>query len=245
MNNNCVILLTASIKVGEIVNTKYTNSELRKNDYINSLFYYLNRTNNKIVFVENTNTDLSEYFFKYIEDGRLEMLTFEGNKFNPNLGKSFGEIEIIEFAINNSKILNSCNNILKITGRYQILNINTLNLLFQKYENSLIGSFFCKLEMMDSRIFLAPRFFYLQCLLEYKHFIDESKQKYFEHALALACFKFLSNPNNIFFEFNHLPRIHGTFATFNKKYNSRLIYYVFRNSLFHLKKFLQLKLNRN
>lgn len=243
--NNCVILLTASVNVGDITNTKYKSAELRKNDYINSLFFYLSKINNKIVFVENTNTDLSLIFKEFIQSGRLEILTFDGNKFNPLFGKSFGEIEIIEFALNNSVILKSSYYIIKITGRYQILNISKLQLLSNNYKESLIGSFFYRQEMMDSRIFLGSKLFYTHFLLSYKNMIDESKGIYFEHILALACFKFISNPHYRFIEFCHLPRIHGTFATFNKRYNSGLIYYILRNFIFHIKKYLQYKLNRN
>jgi len=243
MNRRTIILLTGTINVGNISNTKHRNADIRKKEYIESIKYYLSSTNYKILFVENSNVNISKYFVDFIENGRLEILSFNGNSFNPNLGKSFGEMEIIEYAFYNSKIINQFDNVIKITGRYRILNIDSI---FNKdYENALVSSFYYDLNLMDSRIFYAPKIFFLNFLINKKHFINENKFIYFEHILSKAAFEFLSDINNKHIHFKNIPHIKGIFGTFNKRYNSNIIYYLLRNAMFKLKIFIQFKLNRN
>lgn len=243
MNRRATILLTGTINVGNISNTKHRDADIRKKEYIESINYYLSFTNYKILFVENSNVNISKYFVEFIELGRLEILSFNGNSFNPNLGKSFGEIEIIEYAFNNSKILNQTDNVIKITGRYRILNINSI--VDNEYENTLVSSFYYDLNLMDSRIFYAPKYFFLNYLIKKKYLINENKFIYFEHILSKAAFEFLSDINNKHIQFKNIPHIKGVFGTFNKRYNSNLIYYLLRNAMYKLKIFIQIKLNRN
>jgi len=245
MNRSAIILLTGTINVGDISNTKHRDADIRKSEYIDSINYYLTSTNYKIVFVENSNVNIKNYFKEFVENGRLEILTFDGNSFNSNLGKGFGELEIIEHAFYNSNIINQFVNVIKITGRYRILNIDSIIEEGKNYEHALVSSFCYDLNMMDSRIFLAPKYFFTNFLINKKHFVDESKSVFFEHILSKAAFEFLSDINNKHIQFRNIPHIKGIFGTFNKKYNSNKIYYLFRNALFKLKLFIQFKLNRN
>ncbi len=179
-----VILLTACIQPKGMSYTSLHNSEERKKQYIDAIKFYLAKTSQYIVFVENSNTDISSLFKTDIYSGRLECLTYEGNK-NKARGKGFGECEIIKYALENSiTIHNKKNNrIIKITGRLIVKNIETLIkihcwLLPQK---SIICTINSDLSFLDSRCIIAPVDFY-KIFLNRMNKIDDSTGYYFEHA---------------------------------------------------------------
>ena len=53
--DDVVLLLTACINPNGMLYTTIQDTELRKKHYIESLFFYLTKTQYKIVFVENSN----------------------------------------------------------------------------------------------------------------------------------------------------------------------------------------------
>ncbi|RYZ23735.1 MAG: hypothetical protein EOO10_20840 [Chitinophagaceae bacterium] len=58
-----------------------------------------------MLFVENSGADVSPLFQEEINNGRLEVITFIGNNYDRKLGKGYGEIRIIEKALNDSCFL--------------------------------------------------------------------------------------------------------------------------------------------
>lgn len=180
-----IILLTACINPGNMPFTVLNNPEERKAQYVMALNYYLTNTNFKIVFTENSNVDISPLYTKEIKSGRLECLTFLGNK-DKNRGKGAGEYEIIQYTLNNSIIINRYQNvrIVKITGRLIIKNISLITkihcLLFPL--NTILFSINSDISFPDSRYIIAPTSFYIK-FLNLKKTIDDSAGYYFEHAL--------------------------------------------------------------
>src|SRR6476469_2566857 len=123
--NKLVLLLTGSIN--QLKGLPFTNlidPDVRKQQYIESIKFYVNSTDLPIVFVENTGNDISAYFQTELSRGRLEILIFTGNNFEPRLGKGVGEFECIKFAIPKSKLISNADFVFKITGRYQLNNLN-------------------------------------------------------------------------------------------------------------------------
>lgn len=126
---NLTLLLTACVNPGSMPNNMLTNTSVRESQYIDALRFYLEKSPHKIVFAENSNSDFSEYFSDYIDSGRLEYITFQGNDFDLALGKGYGEGQIIKYAFEHSKLLNEANNIMKITGRLQLFNIKSFSMM--------------------------------------------------------------------------------------------------------------------
>jgi hypothetical protein len=124
MNNNLLIFLTACINPENMAFTALLDMDRRKKHYIDALNFYIEKTNLKILFVENSGVDLSYLFQKEIKNERLEILTFNGNDHQKSLGKGVGEMVILEHAIAKSIFFKKSNFLFKITGRYKILNIN-------------------------------------------------------------------------------------------------------------------------
>lgn len=242
-----IILLTACINPNGMIYTSLRNCVERKKQYVDAIRYYLSKTNLKIVFVENSNTDISSLFPNAIMKGRLECLTFQGNQ-NITRGKGFGECEIIKFALENSVILCTCKKkyIVKITGRLIVRNLNILirTHRFLLPHKSVICAINSNLSFPDSRCIIAPASFYKK-LLKRMDNIDDSLGYYFEHALldtikkedAYYYYPFFIQPNiegvsgstgeiykrynhNITQSFNYLKYSISLRCKFQKKYRS-------------------------
>lgn len=120
------ILLTASVYPKGMANTLLSDPDERRRQYEDALDYYLVATNVPIVFCENTLCDLSVNYRFYIDKGRLEFITFDGNNYDKGKGKGYGEAQIIIRAIEQSKILKQSHYVVKITGRVKVKNIQQL-----------------------------------------------------------------------------------------------------------------------
>lgn len=184
-----IILLTSCVNPNGMPFTALSDINVRKQQYFDALRFYVNNTPLPIVYVDNSNVDIKEYnVISNIVDDRLELLSFDGNH-DKEHGKGYGELEIIDYAIKHSNIINSNKNvsIIKITGRLVIVNIMTiLNQL--KYNilpssNSVICSMNSDFSMADSRLLIAPLNFYKR-LIENRMAINDSEGVYLEHVLC-------------------------------------------------------------
>lgn len=184
-----IILLTSCVNPNGMPFTALSDINVRKQQYLDALRFYVNNTPLPIVYVDNSNVDIKEYnVISNIVDDRLEILSFDGNH-DKEHGKGYGELEIIDYAIKHSNIINSNKNvsIIKITGRLVIVNIMTiLNQL--KYNilpssNSVICSMNSDFSMADSRLLIAPLNFYKR-LIENRMAINDSEGVYLEHVLC-------------------------------------------------------------
>ena len=91
MGNKYVIVLTACINPGKMIHTSLTDVDIRRRQYEDALEFYLLQTDYPIVFVENSGTDISGDFRKFVDCGRLEFVTFQGNEeFDRKKGKGYG-----------------------------------------------------------------------------------------------------------------------------------------------------------
>ena len=121
--NKICIMLTACVNPNGMAYTALQNVDERELQYRNALLFYLCMTDAPIVFVENTCSDFSADYRKYIDSNRLEYITFEGNNYDKNLGKGYGEALLIKEAFKRSRFLKESKYVVKITGRLVIRNI--------------------------------------------------------------------------------------------------------------------------
>lgn len=142
MNTNLVILLTATVRPNGMSYTKLQDIKERKNQYLKALYFYLNNTNLRIVFCENSGYNIFNEIDKNTSD-RVEYITFNGNNYEPSFGKGFGESRIIKYAIENSTFIKEADYIIKITGRIIINNINEILQQINKYRQNLLFLNFC------------------------------------------------------------------------------------------------------
>ena len=125
---NPIIILTSTVNINPI---KWWLFQRDKNDrlqiYLKAIKQWLTKTNFKIVLVDNSGHNYDELILeKETYKDRFEVITFieselEESKYlinNPHKGAS--EIFAINYGFYNSKIINSCDFIIKITARYFI-----------------------------------------------------------------------------------------------------------------------------
>lgn len=214
-----IILLTGCINPNGMSFTTLSNIEERKRQYVNAIRFYLTSTKHKIVFVENSGTNISSIFQDINDSNRFEYITFYGNQ-NKERGKGYGECEIIEFALKNSKIITSSKDqlITKITGRLIVKNINTMIFLHSIFhpQKTVCFSINSDLSFPDSRFIIAPYSFFTE-FLKTKEKINDSYGYYFEHAL-LETIKNLKD--YAFTPFLFIPRIEGFSGTTSEQYHA-------------------------
>ena len=220
-----IILLTGCINPKGMAFTTLSDQEERKAQYINAIQYYLSNTSFKIVFSENSGTDISYLFKDAIESGRIEFLSFIGNQ-DKKRGKGYGECEIIEYTLDNSKLIHSSKDqrIAKITGRLIIRNIKGI-LRWHKFffpKQTVICTINSDLSFPDSRLIVAPVSFY-KVFLNSKELINDSNGYYFEHALCDT----LKRENYYYSPFLFKPRIEGISGSSGEIYSGEMGDFIF------------------
>ncbi|WP_455664229.1 hypothetical protein [Phocaeicola sp.] len=208
MENKYVVLLTACVDPKGMSYTYLVDNNVRKQQYMTALFFYLQKTSYPIVFCENTLCDFSNLFVDYVNIGRLEYLTFDGNNFDKSKGKGYGEVEILEYAFNNSYFLKDADMVVKITGRLQCVNINFLLKVNRLIVCPVIQTNYIsgKNKMMDSKIVIAPADFFKDELISRKKMLNDSIGVFFEHILFLSI---CEQKRYIFLPFVIIPNIIG------------------------------------
>lgn len=238
--NDVVLLLTACINPNGMSYTVIQNTELRKKQYMESLFFYLTHTQYKIVFVENSNTDISNLYKKEINEGRLECLTFDGNNYDRSLGKGYGEALILAHAYSHSMFISQCRYIAKITGRVIVKNVVELinSCSFDK------KGVYCELWLWEkntnSVFFIAHKDFY-PLFISQKKLINDSSKCYFEKILFQCISEWRKDIRHKYSPF-YLPiRLKGVSGSSGMVYPSGsktkafikfLLYYVLQRFLF-------------
>lgn len=225
MENDVVLLLTGTIRPDGMIFTAIQDIEIRKAQYLSSIRYWLETTNLNIIFVENSNTDVTYEFKKEISTGRIEILHFSGNNFDKNLGKGLGELKCIEYACIHSKFIKKAKFIFKVTGRYKVINFNTfLQSYIDNTQIDIMVDFKWNLTFCDSRFFGFTAPFVLDYLVKYKDTVNDSNGIYLEHILAKAALLAIVG-GYLFRPLVSLPRIEGYSASTGVQYNSKLLHW--------------------
>jgi hypothetical protein len=205
--------------------TVLQDAQARKDQYLDAIRFYLNKTKIPVLFVENSGNDISAFFREEISSGRLEVITFHGNKFDRSLGKGYGEMLIIEHATS-SELFKKADFVFKITGRYKVLNINTFIQYYSQNESiDIMVNFRKDLSFADSRFFGAKRPFYSDFLVRYKDQVNDSKSDFFEHALSKAALESIILGYK-YSGLGYYPRFSGIRGTDNSRINDSLFYWI-------------------
>lgn len=126
-----VLLLTATINIKGMPNAYPTVPEQRQEDYYNSLKYYINfhPRIKKILFVENSGWPLDrlqETTQENPHNKQIEFISLDANDFPRDFGKGYGETLLIEQGILKSALVKESSYIAKITGRIYLLNMTDI-----------------------------------------------------------------------------------------------------------------------
>ncbi len=186
MQKRILLFLTACVNPQDMAFTALQDNNLRLKHYIDSISYYLNNTNFKILVVENTGVNLS-FYFDEDSRGRLECLTFYGNNYDKNLGKGYGEGLILKYAVEHSVFWADSECIIKVSGRHVVLNLNAIvylsKLMTNAQWNGVICEIYNKQKLAISDIFIGCNDFYVNYLFPNLALINDGQNIYFEHIL--------------------------------------------------------------
>ena len=179
---NICILLTATIDPQGIVFLKRNNPIVRENDYIKSMKRWMEMQQFPIIFCENSGykIDKIKSMIKKHKKKKIEILQFKGNSFPRELGKGYGELIIIDYAIKHSKLIKNSDYIIKVTGRYFIKNIEKIAGILSRGKNIHVMTDLKKnLSYADSSIFAFRSSFVVEYLSKYQNLLNDSKGFYF------------------------------------------------------------------
>tara|TARA_R110002012_G_scaffold321984_1_gene553074 strand:- start:17910 stop:18632 length:723 start_codon:yes stop_codon:yes gene_type:complete len=180
--NSSILLLTSTISPQDWHFVGRKGIDEREEDYFLALSFY-SKFNLPIVFIDN-----SGHFSKRINSvisniSESEYLTFLSN--HSNKGKGHGELEIIKYAFENSKLINKYDNIIKISGRYIISNF--IHFLSNLTFNNKIHccNYSRRFSWVDTRIMILDHYFINNYLFPtMDKFLDEPSSIFFERVYA-------------------------------------------------------------
>ena len=190
MSRNRVLLLTASLKPFPGIPYSTRDDPLvREMDYYTATHFYLSK-GYKVVLVDNSNS-LSEKI-NNLEScfSTLEYLRFSSEK--SRLGKSHGEVEIINYALSHSRFMDEVDYIVKITGRYIIKNIDECFRLTNSVEKQIYVNPIHNFNWADTRLMMMKKSFYYQYFLPAADkFLDDANYIFIENVYMKSLFQYL------------------------------------------------------
>ena len=223
-----IVVLTATIDPSvSNVNIALNNAGERLNQYLDNIRKIIVNTNvSNIVFCENSNFlhDYSELQTLAEQHGKsLEVLTFMGsNEIIRAKGKSYGEAEILNYAVDNSVLLRGGETaFFKLTGRIFVNNIDEI-LSSTQYGNIFIRWDMKKKEV-DTRFFKVQVDFYKEHLYGLLDCMDEG------HGLSIEEVYYNNLKGNPSIRpFAIYPDIRGICASLGKPYDLGLFKSLYR-----------------
>lgn len=161
------ILLTGCIHPNTSEGLVISNADTRKQQYLDAIRWYQENTPYRIVFCENSGTDISGEVSD--PNHRMEFLTYVSGPMKVDYGKGLREMEIIEYAVSHSKFLMDSDIIIKGTGRLVLKNILHIVSWIARKDLKNFCSSWMSIKMLhsDSRFFFCSPSF-LKTFIGYK-----------------------------------------------------------------------------
>lgn len=133
MTNNLVVVLTGTITPSKGAKPLRNNPELRRNDYLRALEFWLNVDDprlNKIVFLENSMADLADFadLVQSINPYRkqVEFVSTQSREIPAGIQYGWGELQMLDEGLMKSRLVAESTHFLKVTGRLTFPNIKRL-----------------------------------------------------------------------------------------------------------------------
>lgn len=218
---SAVILLTGTINVKDMVFMALQDQVVRENHYLEAISFYFKNSALPIIMVENTNHNFESRVNEEIKNsGRVEFLSFDGNKFPKERGKGYGEMESLIFAMQNSRLIDSDTKIIKVTGRYKVLNISVfIKSAIEDKMNKCQFLYFKGQPKAFSGIFICSKQFIVDFLGKNHHMMNDTRGIYFEHVLAHTILEYFSSSYTYSF-LPAYPRLSGISGTENMQHRT-------------------------
>ena|GEM_PF-961253 len=171
-----VLLLTGCIDPRGMRDTVRNNPDIRRQDYLKAFRRWVTESHfQKIVFCENSGADLSD--FEEIARGsgkEIDLLSFTAPNYPVKRGKSYGEMLILEHAIENSSLIGADTRIMKCTGRLFILSHRKYYQHGKEQEFDFSVDMNRGLSECEVRVFFASADFLRRFLFPFRGRLDET-----------------------------------------------------------------------
>lgn len=188
--------------------------EQRRLEYIKAIKFYLAETDYKILIVDNSAYDYNRDFQK---NERLECLAYKA-KDHSDFGKGYGELCLMKYGFEHSIFIKEADQIVKITGRHIIKNINQILVPCSQKDAAYID-IDIHLSFAMTYFFVSPKSFYTSYLFPNINKLNDSKHCYLEHIVARCLVKWLDEHHE-FHEFKYPIYIIGHQGTSNTTYKT-------------------------
>lgn len=215
------LLLPACIAPGKVAMTTRVDPKLRETDHFEALTSWISsRWFERIVWCENSGWS-HERMVPLVDHARslgisLELIGFRDNDSPPERGKGYSEMGSIAYAFDHSRLLAETTHVCKASARYFITNGKSLRGLVDGPSAVDVA---CDLKrgltVADARWFAGSARFYREHLIPRRDMIFDTRQVFFEHALASAVHAAMANGMSWALP-SELPRISGVTASTGK-----------------------------
>jgi len=186
MHKTC-LLITCALNVSHTPTMALKDPQVRLTQTLNALGKWIDCKDefeiDKIVLIENTNSDLSafgDFLGRY--DDFLEILSFDGQREVSSRGKGYGELNSCEYALKFSRLLPKCTRFMKIGARYFIPNYANV-VAHSKINTYIFCTFSARLRRVEG-LFFGGSLELLQDMAKNKTMVDERIG--FEHENYIA-----------------------------------------------------------
>lgn len=236
------LVITSTVYVSSN-NTILIDSNERIRQYVESFLFYLDcKTIQDIIICDNSGFDYSKCveFHNTTLKKNVEFLCFLGdNEKISEKGKGYGEGEIMEYVLKNSKLIRNRTSFCKVTGRVKILNIDSIlrrinnrNNYFQR-----IGlNPFVTIKKVDTRFYHSTIDSFEQYLLKSYDSVNDNEGQYLEHVY----YRQLNDNGLKYKSLNRLPNIKGISGSTGKTYDIKPVRWFFLKNIYILFKYFKI-----
>ena len=232
-----VILVTGTlVPQAGVFALQLTDREKRIAEYVESLRKLRSlKVADKVVFCENSgDPQAADHVKKQLEGWKnLEILSFNGNTEKVmQYGKGYGEGEIIEYALKNSRFLKGESEFVKLTGRIEVKNLDTI---LSKMKPGLLYfdpvKIFGKDKQIDTKLYKLSKKVYEEHFLKLYTQVRDQDGIFIEH-LFWSCLK---ESGLAFQNMPEYPRFQGKSGSVGVSYGTTEWKYQIKNILCKLK----------
>ena len=203
------------------VNVYLSDPNKRFDEYSKTIKKYLLETDfDNVVFIENSDWGFPEKDYIEIANEHNKKFEFIKRELNESekkklleKGKSYGESDLIKYAIKNSKLIKQSKSIYKVTGRVFLLNSKKILKSHNDTSKFITKN---KIGWSNTEFFQVNKEDYLKYLDNDLSIVDDYKKKSIER----AWFDLMKNTNIKLTRFASYPKLSGSVAgTVNRKYD--------------------------
>jgi hypothetical protein len=217
------LLMTASVDPKGMSGLSVADVAVRRRQYLATFEHYLRLPSvHTVVFAENSGCDLSDFsrMAACFPDKIIELLSCSLNDYPRHLGKSYGELRLMDYAVEHSKYLQKSAGFIKVTGRFRFLNLEGL---LNEAQQRLPWVMFCDIKdhpiydwlrngwnghSADTRFFIVRKDFYRERFYGQHGMLNDSAGELIE-MLFFRVIKRHSGPGRIISRFRTEPEPAG------------------------------------